>query len=146
MRLGRINVTIGTFGSRLASREEREKISFPAQRTSLFGATERKEPCNQSNEARGASPGGLGKVRIPGSSLGGENRKLGTKARSPCSSEGWEGGCVRGQSSPCLGVRDGVTRLVHCLADKLTSTSPPHHPTTPIHHVLSFTLQGPLLD
>lgn len=42
----------------------------------------------------GASPGGLGKVRIPGSSsLGRENRKLETKARSPCSSEGWEGGC-----------------------------------------------------
>ena len=32
----RINVAIGTFGSRLASRVKREKISFPPQCTSLF--------------------------------------------------------------------------------------------------------------
>lgn len=80
MRLGRINVTIGTFGSRLASREEREKISFPAQRTSLFGVAERKSRVTESNEARRGFPWGLGEGENSWKQLTGERKQ---KVRNP---------------------------------------------------------------
>ena len=117
----RINVAIGTFGSRLASRVKREKISFPPQCTSLFWVFGEEEAVWSSQMRRGgASPRGLGKVRIPGSiSLGGK----GELRMSPeptwlegLQREAWGAalGAEQGESLLWSGARP-VPKLEHCL-------------------------------